>query len=126
MNHKELAQEFNNFAYNLNKNIDNISFIKKSDEIFYRVCIQKIYYALYHIILHYDKNLESSTGTNKHSTILSKLSSSNNTRLYQLFRKLKSLREWADYDTNNAPPGINITYLLNQVYSIIKSKKISI
>ncbi len=57
MTHQELAFEFCGFVYSFMNEIDDIKFINKTDEVYYRVCFHKLYYSLYHKILHHDARL---------------------------------------------------------------------
>ncbi len=126
MTHQDLSFEFCNFVHNLINSVQTkkLDFLDDTYAIFHRVSYQRLYYALYHKILHHDSKLASSTGSNKHQAILNKIR--NNPKLYQLFSKLKALRVWADYSTDDTPQqGLqSVKHLQNQVYKIIKTKKI--
>lgn len=126
MTHQDLSFEFCNFVHNLINSVQTkkLDFLDDTQAIFYRTSYQKLYYALYHKILYHDSELALSTGSNKHQAILNKIR--NNPKLYQLFSKLKALRVWADYSTDDTPQqGLqSVKHLQNQVYKIIKTKKI--
>ena len=126
MTHQDLSFEFCGFVHDLINSIQTkkIDFLDDTQAIFYRVSYQKLYYALYHKILYHDSELALSTGSNKHQAILNKIR--NNNELYQLFSKLKALRVWADYSTDDTPlRGLqSVKHLQNQVYKTIKAIKL--
>ncbi len=126
MTHQDLADNFCSFVYDFIQEADNISFINKTDEMFYRVCFQKLYYALYHKMLHHDTGLSESNSPGKHETIYQKLVA-NDPSLAQLCLKMRSLRLWADYKLENTPQSPpNITFYQNQVYKVVKRSTINI
>jgi len=131
VNHKDLANQFNDFSFQLIKNHSNINnkVVSIKDEIFLRrIIFSRYYYALYHKYLEHDKSLSMSTGAGKHDAILQKIKSCRDPKLLQVFSKLKTLRIWADYsldDTNSKALNINLEKLSQDVFSIIKRKKIS-
>ena len=131
MNHKDLANQFNDFSFQLIKNHSNINnkVVSIKDEIFLRrIIFSRYYYALYHKYLEHDKSLSMSTGAGKHDAILQKIKLCRDPKLFQVFLKLKTLRIWADYsldDTNSKALNINLEKLSQDVFSIIKRKKIS-
>jgi len=126
MSHEDLAFKFCGFVDNFIKEIDHISFIDKNDEIFYRVCLQKLYYALYHKMLQHDVALSESNAPNQHETIYKKLLK-NDPKLAQLYEKMKSLRVWADYKLDEIPKSaLDLNYLQYQVYKVLRRKTINI
>lgn len=126
MTHKDLAFKFCEFVYNFMNEVDNIKFIDKTDEMFYRVCFQKLYYALYHKMLHHDISLSESDAPGKHESIYKKLLA-NDPQLAQLYYKARSLRLWADYKLENNPPHtVNIAYIQNQIYRVLKRRNINL
>ena len=126
MTHQELAFEFCGFVHNFMNEIDDIEFIKKTDEMFYRVCFQKLYYALYHKMLHHDVNLSESEAPGKHETIYKKLLV-NDPSLAQLYSKMRSLRLWADYKLDHSPPlNLTVNHCQYQVYQALKRVTISL
>jgi len=127
MTHQELAFEFCGFVHNFMNEIDDIKFIKKTDELFYRVCFQKLYYALYHKMLHHDANLSESEAPGKHETIMKKIEQKGDDQLKQIYIKMKALRVWADYKLSNLPPNSpNIQYAQYQVYKVLQRSTINI
>ena len=126
MTHQGMADEFCQFVYSLIQEIDKITFMNEEDPIYYRVCFQKLYYALYHKMLEHDKKLSDSESSNKHEQIQNKLNKSEH-QIAQQYAKMKALRTWADYDLSNMPPETaQLTYYQNQVYKILARKKITI
>lgn len=130
MKHQELANQFNEFAYQLvikhtsiNSDITSIQ-----NEVFLRRLIfSRYYYALYHKYLAHDSSLSNSSGAGKHETIVQKIKNCKDPKLTQVFSKLKTLRVWADYslDENDALAlEINLQNLNQDVYSIIKRDNI--
>jgi len=115
MDSQVYAQELNSFAFNFNRtDIDYISIETKE-----RVVISKLYYALLHYYFMKYPNIVTSTGGQKHETILRILQKENDME-YRLFSKLKRLREWADYyPLNNTPFPLNIANLLHQVNRLL-------
>lgn len=127
MTHQELAFEFCSFVYDFMNEIDNIKFINKSDEMFYRVCFQKLYYALYHKILHHDMGLSESDAPGQHETIMKKINRNGDDQLKQIYGKMKALRIWADYKLSNLPPhSPKIPYIQHQVYRILQRSTLDI
>ena len=128
MTHQDLAYEFCGFVHDFMNEINDIKFIKKTDEIFYRVCFQKLYYALYHKMLHHDSDLSESDAPGKHDAIMQKINHSRDDQLKQIYSKMKALRIWADYKINSIPPlnPPNIEYYQNQVFQILKRTTINI
>lgn len=131
MDHLTLAQEFNEFAYNLVSNHSSINRqipALKNNILLRRIVFSRYYYALYHKYLAYDVQLSNLSGTNKHQAIVTKLEScSKHQKLYQIFIKFQNLRVWADYQEDNNPSAlqVNLSQITEEVYSIIKLKKIS-
>ena len=126
MTHQDLADNFCKFVYDFLKEVENISFINKDDEMFYRVCFQKLYYALYHKMLHHDIGLSESEAPGKHETIYQKLLA-NDPSLAQLYSKMRSLRLWADYKLDHSPPlNLKVNYCQHQVYKALKRDKINL
>jgi len=115
MDSQVYAQELNSFAFNFNKTaIDYISIETKE-----RVVISKLYYALLHHYFMKYPYISTSTGGQKHETILRILEKENN-REYRLFSTLKRLREWADYyPLNNPPFSLNLANLFHQVNRLV-------
>ena len=127
MTHQELANGFCKFVYDFTNEGNNIKFINKTDEMFYRVCFQKLYYALYHKMLQHDPNLSESNAPGKHETIMQKIKNTHDSQLIQIYAKMKSLRLWADYEPSDIPNTTsNIQYYQYQVYKILKRKVINI
>jgi hypothetical protein len=129
MNHQELANQFNTFAYELvtkhqdiNTNISSI----QNETLLRRIIFSRFYYALYHKYLAHDSALSRSTGANKHDAIVQKIQRCNDLKLAQVFLKLKALRVWADYRLNEVDDealNINLTTLSQEVNDILKREK---
>ena len=132
MNHQDLANQFNNFSFELINNHSDINdkIVSIQDEVFLRrVIFSRYYYALYHKYLAHDKALRVSTGAGKHDIILRKVKNCGDPKLFQTFSKLKALRVWADYnlddtDANNALR-ISLIKLRQDVYSITNRANIN-
>jgi len=126
MTHQDLAYEFCGFVHKFMNEINDIKFINKTDEMFYRVCFQKLYYALYHKMLHHDISLSESEAPGKHETIYQKLLT-NDPSMAQLYSKMKSLRLWADYKLDHSPPlNLTVNYCQHQVYQALKRATINL
>jgi len=129
MNHQELANQFNQFAYELIKkhNLINQEIISIQNEILLRrIIFSRFYYALYHKYLAHDSKLSKSTGASKHDAIKQTIQHCNDDKLNQIFIKLQNLRVWADYnldENNNQALNINLNQLSNDVHSILKREK---
>ena len=127
MTHQDLANNFCALVYDFMKEIDDICFINKTDEMFYRVCFQKLYYALYHKMLHHDTKLSESEAPGKHESIMQKIYHTKDVQLIQIYSKMKALRIWADYKLSNIPESTpNITYYQKQVYNVLQRSTIKI
>ncbi|MCF6309949.1 MAG: hypothetical protein L3J19_05680 [Sulfurimonas sp.] len=129
MDHLTLANQFNSFAYEL---VNNHSKINKDitsvqdDTLLRRIVFSRYYYALYHKYLAHDKDLSSKSGPGLHETILTKVASCGDPKLYQVYLKLRNLRIWADYqDNNKIALSVNLMTINADVYSVIKREKIS-
>jgi len=125
VNHQDLANQFNDFAYQLINHhlVLNDRIISIQDEIFLkRIIFSRYYYALYHKYLEHNSTLSASSGTNIHSSIRNNIQNKGDTKLKQVFLKLRTLRMWADYelDINSSVVPINLERLSNDVYSIVK------
>jgi len=134
VNHQDLANQFNNFSYQLITTHSDISdkIISIQDDIFFRrIIFSRYYYALYHKYLAHDEKLSKSTASGKHETIIKKLKSSPQRdckKLFQFFIKLKNLRVWADYnldEKNVQALNIKLDILSSDVYKIINKKNIT-
>lgn len=98
MNHQELSKKLCELTHQwVNNHKDEKAPILIDDfDFFKRQFYSRLYYALYHKCLQQEPNLSQSETPNKHQIIENRLRSTNDV-IYQLFRKLKSLRIWADY-----------------------------
>ena len=130
MNHQDLANQLNDFSFQLithHSNIDD-KVVSIKDEVFLRrIIFSRYYYALYHKYLEHDRVLSQNTGAGKHDVILQKIKRCEDPKLLQVFSKLKTLRVWADYnldDTNLNALEVNLNRLSQDVYSIIRRAKI--
>ncbi len=126
--HIEYSKELNFFAYKfITLSCDDFLISQESQK---RVTISKMYYALYHRILEELPILQTSKGSNKHEAIEKILEKQCNkgsfyTKLFELFRDLKSLRVWADYEAlNSIPNELNLNLLQRKLYSNINAKKL--
>ena len=126
----DLAECFNKFAYELvsqekivKKNIKSL----EDDVLYRRVIFNKYYYALYHKYLAYDNDLRNKSGSSKHDAILTKIQNCGDPKLFQVFKKLHSLRIWADYKVNDSSKAmsINLTTLNQDVWKIIKRESLN-
>ncbi len=94
------------------------------------ITISKLYYALYHRILEELPNLQTSKGSNKHESIekiLDKQCCNGNfyVTLAELFKDLKELRVWADYQAlSSMPKEVNLSLLQRKTFDKIKSSKL--
>lgn len=90
--------------------------------------INRLYYALYNRIIAELPKLQISTTGNKHKQIndilLSKSSNRSIEQVYEVFKDMKTLREWADYKPNESTPLFDLNVWQTKVYSIVKRKKI--
>lgn len=131
MNHQDLANQLNDFSFQLINHHSNINdkVISIQDEIFLRrVIFSRYYYALYHKYLAHDRTLSMSTGAGKHEVILNKIKNCGDPKFYSIFSKLRELRVWADYnldDTSSNALNVNLNRLSQDVYSIIKKANIN-
>ncbi len=129
MNHQELANQFNTFAYELvikHTLIDHETTSLQNETFLRRIIFSRFYYALYHKYLAHDSALSSSTAANKHDTIVQKIQRCKDPKLAQVFLKLKTLRVWADYSLNEVDANalkINLITLSQEVNSILKREK---
>ncbi len=92
-------------------------------DFFARQFFSRLYYALFHKCIAQNQELASSKASNQHEIIEKKLQQSNNDKVYQLFKSLKSLRVWADYQLTDPPESIKpnkMKYRQNQVYKILR------
>ena len=126
--HTEYAKQLNSFTYKFNT-IQAIDF-SISEETNKRITISKLYYALYHRILEELPNLQTSKGSNKHESIekiLDKQCCNGNfyVTLAELFKDLKELRVWADYQAlSSMPKEVNLSLLQRKTFDKIKSSKL--
>ncbi|MFZ2968878.1 MAG: hypothetical protein WA080_07480 [Sulfuricurvum sp.] len=129
MNHQELANQFNTFAYELvikHTLIDHETTSLQNETFLRRIIFSRFYYALYHKYLAHDSTLSNSTASGKHETISQKIKNCKDDKLYQVFLKLKTLRVWADYSLNEVDANalkINLITLSQEVNSILKREK---
>ena len=92
-------------------------------DFFARQFFSRLYYALFHKCLEQNQELANSEASNKHEIIEKKLQQSNNDKVYQLFKSLKFLRVWADYQLGDPPESIKpdrMKYRQYQVYKILQ------
>jgi uncharacterized membrane protein len=125
VNHQDLANQFNDFAYQLINHhlVVNDRIISIQDEIFFkRIVFSRYYYALYHKYLEHNSTLSASSGTNIHSSIRNNIQNKGDAKLKQVFLKLRTLRTWADYELHINPSVVptNLEKLSSDVYSIVK------
>ncbi|WP_456451624.1 hypothetical protein [Hydrogenimonas sp.] len=124
MTHADYAKELNAFSYKTEDlKIDDVS-----DETMLRIRIGRLYYALFHRIINELPDMQASTSSSQHSQVESRLeryaSNGHTGRVHRLFKDLKTLRVWADYQVDRPIPKHNMTVLLKKTYTAINSKKI--
>lgn len=121
MSHQELAIIFKNTAVSIKSNCTrNLSY-----EDICRAIYGRLYYALYHRYLEHDSFLASSTAPSKHSTMINTIRDNHSDKTLRLYKKMQSLRIWADYEpTVHAPPGardalLRIELLLLEINAVV-------
>ena len=128
MTHLDLAKELNTFSFECDKM--PASSFGINEETQKRVVLSRLYYALFNRILADLPKLAMSRGSNKHESvgnILAKQAGNSDfyRNLYDLFKDLKTFREWADYKfTANIPLRGNFAMLFRKVYSYINATKV--
>jgi len=124
VSHQDLANQFNNFAYELITHHLSINdkVISIQDEIFLRrIIFSRYYYVIYHKYLEHNPKLSASTGTNTHSVIRDNIRNHGDAKLKQIFLKLRTLRAWSDYKLSEDPMAVsfNLQGLTGDVYKIV-------
>lgn len=128
MDRLDFSKDLNTFSFSYNKK-DNAIF-KLNDESQKRIFLSRLYYALYHRVLTELPKVKELSGPGGHKTVIDTLEKQTRQgnhyrRLYDHYRDLKKLREWADYkideDLNS-----NTTFpvLFQKTYSFINSAKL--
>ncbi len=122
MSHQELAISFQKSATCIkSKCVGDLSY-----EEICRAVYNRLYYALYHKYLVYDNELSLSKDRSKHNAILNKIRDNYSLKTYQLYKKMQSLRIWADYSLSTHPlPGaekaiLSLDILIMQISSTIQ------
>ena len=122
MSHQELAISFQKSATCIkSKCVKDLSY-----EEICRAVYNRLYYALFHKYLAYDNELSSSNDRSKHNAVLNKIRDNYSLKTYQLYKKMQSLRIWADYHLSAHPaPGaekaiLGLDILIMQINSTIQ------
>jgi len=128
MDRLDFSKDLNSFSFSYDKKDSAI--FELNDESQKRIIISRLYYALYHRVLAELPKIKELTGPSGHVTVVNTLEKQTRKgmhyqRLYNHYRDLKRLREWADYRIDE-DLGADTTFavLLQKTYSFIKSAKL--
>lgn len=128
MNRLDFSKELNKFSFSYNKKDSAI--FDLSDESQKRICLSRLYYALYHRVLTELPKIKELSGPGGHITVVETLAKQVNKgvhyeRLYFHYKDLKKLREWADYKIEESLDlNMDFSVLFQKTNSFIKSNKL--
>lgn len=128
MNRLDFSKDLNKFSFSY-KNKDNAIF-DINDESQKRIFVSRLYYSLYHRLLTELPKIKDLTGPGGHKTVFSTLekqarNGDHYRRLFEHFKVLRELREWADYKIDDSlNPGTQFNILFQKTHSFINSAKL--
>ena len=128
MDRLAFCKDLNEFSFSYNNKDSKIFQI--NDESQKRILVSRLYYSLYHRLLTELTKIKELTGPGGHETVfitLKKQAGINDhyKRLFEHFKVLKELREWADYKIEESiNPNTTFVVLLHKTNSFINSSKL--
>lgn len=128
MDRLEYSKDLNAFSFSYNNK--DVAIFELNNESQKRIFLSRLYYALYHRILTELPKVKELTGPGGHKTVIDVLLKqtrlgSHYRRLYDHYKDLKELREWADYKIDeDLSSSITFPVLFQKTFSFINSAKL--
>ena len=128
MDRLDYSKDLNTFSFSYNKK--DVAIFKLNDESQKRIFLSRLYYALYHRVLTGLPKISGLTGPSGHKTDIDTLAiqtrlGNHYRRLYEHYKDLKELREWADYKIDeDLTSSTSFPVLFQKTFSFINSAKL--
>ena len=128
MDRLDYSKDLNTFSFSYNKK--DVAIFKLNDESQKRIFLSRLYYALYHRVLTELPKIRELTGPSGHKTVIDTLAKQTRLgnhyrRLYEHYKDLKELREWADYKIDeDLTSSTSFPVLFQKTFSFINSAKL--
>jgi hypothetical protein len=128
MDRLEYSKDLNTFSFSYNKK--DVAIFGLNEESQKRIFLSRLYYALYHRVLTELPKIKELTGPGGHKTVIDTLEKqtrvgSHYKRLYDHYKDLKKLREWADYKIDeDLSSSTSFPVLFQKTFSFINSEKL--